>query len=67
MNCTAILSGTGIQCKNYNSPTRTQATHLFRAPLLIRGGGLLSTGATLSSLYLLVKLDLLLHLFPAYI
>ena len=30
-------------------------------------GGLLSTEATLSSLYLLVKLDLLLHLFPAYI
>ena len=41
-------------------------THLFRAKLLIRGG-VLSTEATLSSLYLLVKFDLLLHLFPAYI
>jgi len=30
-------------------------------------GGLLSTGATLSSFYLLVELGLLLHIFSAYI
>ena len=41
-------------------------THLFRAHILIWGGGLLSTGATLSSFHLLVELGLLLQLFAAY-
>ena len=39
----------------------------FRPPFLSGGGGLSSTGATLSSFHLLVELGLMLQLFAAYI
>ena len=42
-------------------------THICFGPPFLSRGGLLSTGATLSSFDLLVELGLLLHLFPAYI
>ena len=52
--------------KSDGSHHKKQSSHYSFGLLLLTVGGLLSTGATLSRLYLLVELGLPLHLFPAH-